>query len=152
MVTSVIDLGLADLGYNYINLDDCWQLKDRNSEGLMVANPATFPNGISPLADSIHSQGLKFGIYSCAGTITCAGFAASLGFEVVDANTFASWGVDYLKYDNCYNNAEPAMKRYPVMRDALLNSGRDIFYSICNWGEEDTWRWGPETGNSWRTT
>ena len=118
----------------------------------MQPNPKTFPDGMNPLADYIHEKGLKFGIYSCAGTKTCAGFAASLDHEEIDAKTFARWTVDYLKYDNCYNNNISGTQRYPAMRDALLNSGRDIFYSICNWGEDETWTWGPVTGNSWRTT
>jgi alpha-galactosidase len=104
------------------------------------------------LGDYIHSKGLKFGIYSCAGTMTCAGRPGSLDYEDVDAADFAAWGVDYLKYDNCYNLDRHALDRYPVMRDALLASGRDIFYSICNWGEDETWEWAPEVGNSWRTT
>lgn len=104
------------------------------------------------MGDYIHSKGLKYGIYSSAGNLTCQGRAGSLYHEDVDAMDFASWGVDYLKYDNCYNQDVPARIRYPAMRDALNKTGRPIFYSICNWGLEDTWEWGPETGNSWRTT
>jgi alpha-galactosidase len=104
------------------------------------------------LGDYIHDQGLKFGIYSSAGTNTCAGRAGSLGHESTDAQDWASWGVDYLKYDNCYNNNVPGPDRYSTMRDALNATGRPIFYSLCNWGEEDTYRWAPEIGNSWRTT
>jgi len=93
------------------------------------------------LGDYLHGEGLKFGIYSCAGTKTCAGRPGSLDYETVDANDFASWGVDYLKYDNCYNKNIHALDRYPVMRDALKNNPfkRPIFYSICNWGEDNTW-------------
>lgn len=91
-------------------------------------------------------------MYSSAGEMTCEKRAGSLGYEMVDAHDYASWGVDYLKYDNCFNNDLPAMERYPVMRDALNSTGREIFYSICNWGEEDIINWGPEVGNSWRTT
>lgn len=118
----------------------------------MVADPETFPSGMKALADKIHDMGLKFGLYSSAGTYTCQVRAGSLGYEEVDARDWASWGVDYLKYDNCFNRNVPAIERYPAMRDALLNSGRDIFYSICNWGLEETVEWGPKTGNSWRTT
>lgn len=104
------------------------------------------------LGDYIHGLGLKFGIYESAGTNTCQGRAGSLGFEKIDAQDFADWGVDYLKYDNCYNDHVPATTRYGDMRDALLATGRPIFYSICNWGEEEVGRWGNSTGNSWRTT
>lgn len=109
MADQVIALGLADLGYEYINLDDCWQLEGRNEAGEMQPNPATFPDGMLPLSTYMHDHGLKFGIYSCAGTKTCAKFAASLDHEEIDANTFAAWGVDYLKYDNCYNNSVPGI-------------------------------------------
>lgn len=104
------------------------------------------------LGDYLHSKGLKFGLYSSAGTMTCEKRAGSLGHEEMDAADYASWGVDYLKYDNCFNDNVPATIRYPAMRDALNKTGRPIFYSICNWGEEDTINWGQEVGNSWRTT
>jgi alpha-galactosidase len=148
----LIEYGLQDLGYTYINLDDCWQLADRDADGHVVADPTTFPNGMKVVGDYIHSKGLKFGIYSSAGTMTCQRRAGSLGYEAIDAADYADWGVDYLKYDNCYNNGVSAEVRYPAMRDALLATGRPIFYSICNWGEEETWKWAPTTGNSWRTT
>lgn len=108
-----------------------------------MADPNTFPNGMKVIGDYLHSKGLKFGIYSSAGTMTCQRRAGSLGYEVVDASDYAAWGVDYLKYDNCYNNDIKAEVRYPAMRDALLATGRPIFYSICNWGEEETWKWAP---------
>ena len=107
---------------------------------------------MKPVGDYIHDLGLKFGIYSSAGTQTCAGRMGSLYHEETDAADFASWGVDYLKYDNCFNDSVPAITRYPAMRDALAKTGRPIFYSLCNWGEEHTWQWAPGTGNSWRTT
>jgi len=95
---------------------------------------------------------MKFGLYSSAGTMTCEGRAGGLDHEEIDAQDYADWGVDYLKYDNCHNEGRPAIERYPAMRDALNKTGRPIFYSICNWGEEDTPSWAPATGNSWRTT
>ena len=104
------------------------------------------------LADYMHSLDLKFGLYSSAGSKTCEGRAGGLGYEAFDAQDYAAWGVDYLKYDNCFNEKVPASIRYPAMRDALNATGRPIFYSICNWGEEDTTHWAPEVGNSWRTT
>jgi len=148
----IVELGLDKLGYNYVNLDDCWNAVERDSQGRMQADPLTFPSGIKSLADYIHGKGLKFGLYSSAGNLTCEGRAGSLYHEDIDAATWASWGVDYLKYDNCFNENVPAIVRYPAMRDALNKTGRPIFYSICNWGYEETVKWGAETGNSWRTT
>lgn len=104
------------------------------------------------IGDYIHSKGLKYGVYSSAGNWTCQGRAGSLYHEEIDAQDWANWGVDYIKYDNCYNQDVPALVRYPAMRDALNKTGRPMFYSICNWGNEETVNWGPETGNSWRTT
>ena len=118
----------------------------------MIADPQSFPSGMKSVGDYIHSLGLKYGVYSSAGNFTCQGRAGSLYFEDVDAADFASWGVDYLKYDNCFNQGVHAIERYPRMRDALNKTGRPIFYSVCNWGLEYTTLWGPETGNSWRTT
>ncbi|KAH9725076.1 alpha-galactosidase 2 [Citrus sinensis] len=136
MVTS----GLAALGYQYINLDDCWAELNRDSTGNFVPKASAFPAGIKALADYVHAKGLKLGIYSDAGTQTCSKtMPGSLGHEEQDAKTFASWGVDYLKYDNCFNTA-------------LLNSGRPIFFSLCEWGREDPATWAPKIGNSWRTT
>jgi len=146
------ELGLDKLGYRYVNLDDCWNAVERDSQGRMQADPLTFPSGMKSLADYIHAKGLKFGLYSSAGNLTCEGRAGSLYNEEIDAATWASWGVDYLKYDNCFNENVPATVRYPAMRDALNKTGHPIFYSICNWGYEETVNWGPETGNSWRTT
>merc|ERR1712060_818920 len=127
-------------------------LEDRDDQGHFIVDPQAFPSGMKDLGDYIHDKNLKFGIYSCAGTNTCAGRAGSLYHEEIDAQDFASWGVDYLKYDNCYNNSVPGTVRYPAMRDALAATGRPIFFSMCNWGEEDSWRWAPDVGNSWRTT
>jgi alpha-galactosidase len=148
----IIDLGLDKLGYEYVNIDDCWMLTERDAQGHMIPDPQTFPSGMRALGDYIHSKGLKFGVYSSAGNYTCEGRAGSLYHEDVDAADWASYGVDYLKYDNCYNENVPATVRYPSMRDALNKTGRPIFYSICNWGNEGTVNWGKETGNSWRTT
>lgn len=100
----------------------------------------------------MHDKGLKFGLYSSAGTKTCAGRAGSLGYEVQDANDYASWGVDYLKYDNCYNMGVNATTRYMNMGNAIKASGREMFYSLCNWGNENVTDWGYQTSNSWRTT
>lgn len=149
---AIVSTGLNKKGYTYVNIDDCWPEKSRSSTGLLVPDPKKFPNGISGLATYVQSLGLKLGIYSDAGLTTCQGYPGSLHHEVSDANQFASWGVDYLKYDNCDNTGLPAQQRYPPMRDALNQTSRPIFYSICNWGQESPWTWGPATGNSWRTT
>ncbi|KAI9110708.1 hypothetical protein K1719_018146 [Acacia pycnantha] len=149
---ALVSTGLADLGYVYINIDDCWSAATRNLEGQLVPDPNTFPSGIKALADYVHKRGLKLGIYSDAGAFTCQVRPGSLFHEVDDADTFASWDVDYLKYDNCYNLGIPPKKRYPPMRDALNASGRTIFYSLCEWGVDYPALWAGKVGNSWRTT
>ncbi|KAM5553509.1 alpha-galactosidase-like [Rosa sericea] len=150
---SMVSTGLAALGYEYINLDDCWAELDRDSEGNFVPKSSAFPSGIKALADYVHSKGLKLGIYSDAGTLTCSKqMPGSLGHEEQDAQTFASWGIDYLKYDNCHNTGTSPKERYPVMSKALLNSTRPIFFSLCEWGQEDPATWAASVGNSWRTT
>ncbi|RSD10701.1 carbohydrate-binding protein [Amycolatopsis eburnea] len=158
MIKGIADIfvskGLKAAGYTYVNIDDCWALPARNSAGDLVPDPARFPGGIKALADYVHGKGLKFGIYTSAGTKTCntAGFPGALGHEQQDANLFASWGVDYLKYDNCNNQGVDAQQRYKAMRDALAKSGRPIAYSICEWGQNKPWTWAAPVGNLWRTT
>ncbi|TVU39597.1 hypothetical protein EJB05_13023 [Eragrostis curvula] len=150
---ALVATGLAKAGYTYVNLDDYWADYQRNNKGYMVANPKTFPSGIKALADYVHSKGLKLGLYSSAGTRTCSKqMPGSLGHEDTDAKTFASWGVDYLKYDNCNRDGTPETVRFPRMARALTNSGRSIFYSLCEWGYMDVAKWGGSYGNSWRTT
>ncbi|MQM13836.1 hypothetical protein Taro_046762, partial [Colocasia esculenta] len=144
--------GLADLGYTYVNIDDCWSAPLRNPKGDLVPDHRTFPSGIKALADYIHEKGLKLGIYSDAGAFTCQVRPGSLFHEKTDAKLFASWGVDYLKYDNCFNLGIEPEKRYPPMRDALNATGRTIFYSLCEWGVGDPALWAGKVGNSWRTT
>ena len=143
--------GFIKAGYNYINLDDCWQ-KSRYKNGTIIPDYHAFPKGIKYLADYAHSKGLKFGLYSDAGFYTCEKRPGSLGYEEIDAETYAKWGVDYLKYDNCYNNGTKSLTRYEKMRDALNKTGRQIFYSICSWGRENVSNWAKDFGNSWRTT
>ncbi|MEV6291294.1 NPCBM/NEW2 domain-containing protein [Streptomyces sp. NPDC051896] len=158
MVKGIADLfvakGLKDAGYQYVNLDDCWALPQRDADGKLVPDPARFPNGIKAVADYVHSKGLKLGIYTSAGTKTCnsAGFPGALGHEYSDAQQFADWGVDYLKYDNCNNQGVDAKKRYTTMRDALKATGRPIVYSICEWGQNKPWEWASDVGHLWRTT
>ena len=151
MTEEMILQGFDTLGYNYINMDDCWQSASR-IEGKVVADETAFPSGIGELASFVHSKGLKFGLYSSAGTKTCAGRAGGLWHEWDDAQQYAAWGVDYLKYDNCFNDGVYGVERYNRMRDALNATGRPIFYSLCSWGTDDVAEWGKLTGNSWRTT
>ncbi|MCC8243043.1 ricin-type beta-trefoil lectin domain protein [Saccharothrix luteola] len=149
----MVSSGMAAAGYTYVNIDDCWSEMSRDSSGNLVASRSKFPGGMKALADYVHGKGLKLGIYSSAGLTTCAGYPASLGNEQRDANLWASWGIDYLKYDNCGNHlGRTAQDRYTAMRDALARTGRQIFYAICNWGNDNVIEWGAETGNSWRTT
>jgi alpha-galactosidase len=158
MVEGIADLfvskGLKAAGYQYVNLDDCWALPTRDASGNLVPDPVRFPHGIKAVADYVHAKGLKFGLYSSAGTHTCdvQGFPGGLGHEQQDANLWASWGVDYLKYDNCNNQGLDAKARYKTMGDALKATGRPILYSICEWGSTSPWTWAPQVGNSWRTT
>jgi alpha-galactosidase len=150
---ALVSSGMAAAGYRYVNIDDCWSTRTRNGAGDLVPDPQKFPSGIRALADYVHGKGLKLGIYSSAGTTTCAGYPASLNNEVRDANLWASWGIDYLKYDNCGDHqGRSAQQRYSAMRDALAGTGRAILYSLCNWGEENVWTWGAGVGNSWRDT
>ncbi|MGP4005925.1 NPCBM/NEW2 domain-containing protein [Streptomyces sp. 4N124] len=158
MVKGIADIfvekGLKDAGYEYVNLDDCWALPERDANGKLVPDPVRFPNGIKAVADYVHSKGLKFGIYTSAGTKTCSniGFPGALGHEYSDAQQFADWGVDYLKYDNCNNQGVDAKLRYTTMRDALKATGRPIVYSICEWGQNKPWEWASDVGHLWRTT
>lgn len=158
MVKGIADIfverGLKDAGYEYVNLDDCWALPERDANGKLVPDPVRFPNGIKAVADYVHAKGLKFGIYTSAGTKTCdsTGLPGALGHEYSDARQFADWGVDYLKYDNCNNQGIDAKKRYETMRDALKATGRPIVYSICEWGENKPWEWASDVGHLWRTT
>jgi alpha-galactosidase len=148
---ALVDTGLAAAGYTYVSLDDCWA-GSRDVAGIVHEDPKAFPSGMKALADYVHSLGLLFGVYSDAGTHTCAGRPGSLDFEKNDAKTYASWGVDYLKYDNCYDDGTKPEVRYPVMRDALNATGRPIFFSMCEWGVDEPYKWAPTVGNSWRST
>ncbi len=153
----MVSSGLASYGYQYVNIDDCWQGK-RDAQGAIVPNKK-FPD-MKALGDYIHSKGLKFGIYSSPGPKTCAGFEGSYRHEVDDAKIYAAWGVDYLKYDWCsYTEIEPKpdhealVKPYEIMRKALRETDRDILYSLCQYGWGNVWEWGADVdGNCWRTT
>ena len=150
-IDALVSSGLRDLGYNYMNLDDCWQ-KSRDANKTIVPDAEKFPNGIKVLADYAHNKSLKFGLYSDAGNYTCQLRPGGYGYEDIDAKTYSEWGVDYLKYDNCLNGGISAKIRYPRMTIALMRQERPIFFSICQWGEEEIATWGRAMGNSWRTT
>lgn len=148
---AMVSSGMRDAGYEYIVVDDCWH-GVRDSLGFIQANPEHFPNGMKALIDYIHSKGLKFGIYSCAGNTTCAGRPASRGHEYQDALTYAQWGVDYLKYDWCDTDGLNAEAAYITMRDALYAAKRPVVFSLCEWGGNKPWKWGSKVGHLWRTT
>ncbi len=142
MADRMVADGWRDAGYEYLVIDDCWSLRDRDAKGLLCPDPAKFPQGMKAVADYVHARGLKFGMYSCAGVMTCAGYPSSYDHEFVDARTFASWGVDYLKYDFCnFPESGDCRNRYQTMSMALKASGREILYSACNWGQHEPWKW-----------
>jgi alpha-galactosidase len=148
---AMVASGMKAAGYQYIIIDDCWQ-KSRDENGNIVADPERFPSGIKALADDLHAKGLKFGIYSDAGALTCGGRPGSAGHEFQDARQYAKWGVDYLKYDWCYTGTRDAEAAYTIMAKALRESGRDIVLSICEWGNNHPERWAAPVGHLWRTT
>lgn len=148
---AMVDLGLVDAGYVYLNLDDGWH-GERDERGFIQEDRTKFPSGIKALADYLHARGLKLGIYSDAGNFTCACYSGSLGHEYQDAYTYAQWGVDYLKYDWCFTNNVNPKGAYTLMRNALRKAGRPIFFSICEWGSNKPWEWAQDVGHSWRTT
>lgn len=152
MADAMVTSGMKDAGYQYVVIDDCWQVS-RDARGEIVADPQRFPSGIKALADYVHSLGLKFGIYSDAGSKTCEGRPGGLGHEYQDALQYAAWGVDYLKYDWCNATTQDAKASYANIRAALDAAGRPIVLSICEWGKAQPWLWGKEVGgNLWRTT
>jgi alpha-galactosidase len=151
MADAMVASGMKDAGYQYVVIDDCWQVA-RDAQGNIQPDPKRFPSGIKALADYMHGKGLKFGIYSDAGTKTCEGRPGSRGYEFQDARQYAAWGVDYLKYDWCSTSTQDAKSSYELMRAALDASGRAIVFSICEWGRSKPWLWGAGAGNLWRTT
>lgn len=151
MADAMVESGMKDAGYEYIVIDDCWQV-GRDSTGNIIPDPKHFPHGMKALADYIHSRGLKLGIYSCAGSYTCQGRPGSRGYQFQDARQYAAWGIDYLKYDWCSNEGQNAQAAYQTMSDAIKQSGRPIVFSICEWGENQPWKWGKGIGHMWRVT
>ena len=145
-----LKVACMDAGYEYIVIDDCWQVS-RDENGEIVVDAERFPNGMKHVVDYVHSKGLKFGIYSCAGT-NLSGRPGGRGHEYQDARTYASWGVDYLKYDWCNTTTQDAKASYSTMRDALYAAGRPIVFSLCEWGTAKPWEWAKDVGHLWRTT
>jgi len=154
IIDAMVSSGMKDAGYEYVILDDGWQrYKSSRMEGTLEADPEKFPHGIKYLADYCHSKGLKFGIYSGPGNNTCAGYAGSLGHEMEDAKMWASWGVDYLKYDSCCEPGKGSPKTealFDTMAKALQNCGRNIVLSVCHCGWDSVWQWAGKYGQQWR--
>lgn len=152
---AMVASGMRDLGYNYINIDDLWQLADRDANGHMMIDSTKFPQGIKHVTDYLHDLGFRVGIYSDASRYTCGGMCGSYGYEEIDAQDFAAWGIDLLKYDYCGapESRDTAIARYRKMGEALKNTDRSIIYSICEWGQREPWTWAREVGGHyWRTT
>jgi alpha-galactosidase len=152
MVDAYISSGMRDAGYTYFVLDDGWMAMERDKDGNLVADPKKFPHGMKAFADYVHSKGLKFGIYNCAGTKTCAGYPGTRGYEYQDARLYASWGVDYLKFDWCNTDGINALEAYATMSKAIRAAGRPMIFSLCEWGQHMPWRWAKNDGQLWRST
>jgi alpha-galactosidase len=144
--------GMKDEGYSYLVLDDAWMAHDRDAQGNLVADPIKFPHGMKFVSDYIHSKGLKFGLYNCAGTKTCAGYPGTRGYEYQDALFYAAQGIDYLKFDWCYSEGINAREAYKTMSKALKKAGRPVVFSLCEWGTNKPWEWADSIGHLWRTT
>lgn len=152
MVDTFVASGMKDAGYEYFVLDDGWMTHERDANGDLVADPQKFPHGMKAFADYVHAKGLKFGIYNCAGWLTCGGYPGSRGHEYQDARLYASYGVDYLKYDWCNTDSLNAREAYITMSKALQATGRPIVFSLCEWGNHQPWLWGKGVGQLWRST
>lgn len=148
---AMVKTGMKDAGYQYVNIDDCWQ-GQRDADGNIQPDPKRFPSGMKALADYVHGKGLKLGIYSDAGATTCGGRPGSRGHEYQDALVYARWGIDYVKYDWCDTPGMSAEPAYTTMRDAIAKAGRPMVFSICEWGMSKPWEWAGKVGHLWRTT
>ena len=158
-----VSSGMAAVGYQYVNIDDCWAEASRNAAGGMVASHTDFPNGMKPVADYCHSKGVKLGIYSDVASKTCAQTMPGMsGHENQDADTFVAWGVDYIKVDWCSGTGGQSLASYTKVRNALTQAvgamkptvptAHALVFSMCNWGQDNTWLWADSVGNLWRTT
>lgn len=149
----MVSSGMKDAGYSYIVLDDGWMTMERDKKtGDLIPDPKKFPSGLKSLIDYVHSKGLKFGLYNCAGTKTCAGYPGTRGYEYQDARFYASLDIDYLKFDWCNTEGINATEAYKTMSKALKEAGRPIVFSLCEWGDHKPWLWAEPVGQLWRTT
>ena len=149
----MMESGMKDAGYTYLVLDDGWMAMERDSiTGDLVADPKKFPHGMKAVADYVHAKGLKFGLYNCAGTKTCAGYPGTRGYEYQDARFYASVGIDYLKFDWCYSDGETQKEAYTTMSKAIKAARRPIIFSLCEWGSSQPWTWAAPVGQLWRST
>ncbi len=148
----LVSSGMKDAGYTYLVLDDAWMAMERDAQGNLVADPQKFPHGMKVVADYVHSKGLKFGLYNCAGTKTCAGYPGTRGYEYQDARFYAAVGIDYLKFDWCNTDGINAKEAYTTMSTAIKTAGRPIVFSLCEWGNNKPWDWAEHVGHLWRTT
>ncbi|RAJ87420.1 alpha-galactosidase [Chitinophaga dinghuensis] len=152
MADELVKTGMKDAGYNYLVLDDGWMAMERDSLGNLVPDPKKFPHGLRAVVDYVHAKGLKFGMYNCAGTLTCAKYPGTRGYEYQDARNYAAWNIDYLKYDWCNTKGINAKEAYTTMSNALRKAGHPMIFSICEWGVNKPWEWGEPVGQLWRTT
>ncbi len=148
----MVSSGMKDAGYIYLVLDDGWMAMERDDKGNLVPDPKKFPHGMKAVADYVHSKGLKFGLYNCAGTKTCAGYPGTRGYEYQDARFYASVEIDYLKFDWCNTDGINAKEAYTTMSKGLKVAGRPIIFSLCEWGNNKPWEWATNVGQLWRTT
>jgi alpha-galactosidase len=152
MADAIVSSGMKNAGYTYLVLDDGWMAMERDSQGNLVPDPEKFPHGMKPVADYVHSKGLKFGLYNCAGTKTCAGYPGTRGYEYQDARNYAAMEIDYLKFDWCSSDGINAKEAYATMSKAIRKAGRPIIFSLCEWGQNKPWEWAAPVGQLWRTT
>ncbi len=148
----LVSSGMRDAGYTYLVLDDGWMTMQRDSQGNLVPDPQKFPSGLKALVDYVHAKGLKFGMYNCAGTLTCQKFPGTRGYEYQDARNYAAWNIDYLKYDWCNTKGINAQEAYTTMSKALKAAGKPMIFSVCEWGVNKPWQWAASVGQLWRTT
>ncbi len=149
----IVSSGMKDAGYTYLVLDDGWMSMQRDPKtGDLIADQEKFPHGMKAVADYVHSKGLKFGLYNCAGTKTCAGYPGTRGYEYQDARLYASFDIDFLKFDWCSSEGLNAKEAYTTMSKALKSGGRPIVFSLCEWGNNKPWQWATSVGQLWRTT
>lgn len=148
----LVSSGMRDAGYTYLVLDDGWMTMQRDSQGNLVPDPEKFPGGLKALVDYVHAKGLKFGMYNCAGTLTCQKFPGTRGYEYQDAKNYAAWNIDYLKYDWCNTKGINAQEAYTTMSKALKAAGKPMIFSVCEWGVNKPWQWAASVGQLWRTT